>query len=511
MGVCAGLPPPPSVGCCDCERGTETSRVAVSGALEPRFSFDVCPEELGSSASPVGLTIEARPKHYDVARSAPVACAHACVAGHGRDARQLSCRLLSVTSASPPPGPRVDGDDGSPPSCPASSRNSSRTPEASAGEDAPCAIREIHGEFFDAVRGARVAEALRALPRHPPAFAPEAESMTQVRRVAARLSQCEAAFVPAAQDGWMVERLAGACGTMEFRCRLAGGSLSMVCTAEYRSGDTVKALAALCEGDMCQGYRPSTVSAELLGERGIMESLWRVRRRSSTSGIVKDNLSEVSVVDALDESSGSLWVVMQSPAPGVACDIYGVTVPPEVRSSERCKDEGTIFRITPSWSSGSSVPHGFSLSSVTCSHPSGASLALLSSMPSFALRAVIRRRALELTDAFGRHVQTCGELDERLRTSRWASFYSEVRQRLISERPPVSSSMSSPRHVPGEVFSAAAPGGKESTTPSTTSPSMDSAMNSDAGDAADDHVLGEVVERCGSLNMRHALDQAVKA
>lgn len=268
----------------------------------------------------------------------------------------------------------------------------------------------------------------------------------------------------------------------------------------------MKALAALCEGDLCQSYRPSTLSAELMGERGIMESLWRVRRRSSTSGAIKDGLSEVSVMDALDESSGSLWVVMQTPALGAASEIYGVTTPPEVQSSRRCKDEGTIFRITPLRSRDPSVSHGFTLSSFTCTRPSAPSLALLSSMPSFALRAVIRRRVLELTDAFGQYVQARGSLDERLSTSRWAVFYSEVRRRLEGDIRPAFAGGPPPGPGGGTCAAAGFVAEREVTTPATaTPPSMD-----DTGDGLEDHDIGEVAERCESQILRHALDQAVK-
>lgn len=253
----------------------------------------------------------------------------------------------------------------------------------------------------------------------------DAQSLDQIRCVGDHYQSSTSVLQMESSGGWIKEKLSA---DVEFGYRIANGEIHLVSSTDCENYDILKALAALCEVDLCKGYKPNVSRAESVGDarRGI-ESIWRIYQRGMMSGKLEDNIAQVSVVDALDENLGALWVSVRAPQHQGISELSGVRIPAPQTGMNRCYYGTSTFCLTPKdiWSG----RQGFRMTMAVCGPAPRATLV----MPTFALKALMRKGAKDMVGSFLEHLETCTELEQRIHTSPRKHFYSMVTRRLTRE------------------------------------------------------------------------------
>eukprot|EP00927_Polykrikos_kofoidii_P086898 TRINITY_DN9875_c0_g1_i2.p1 TRINITY_DN9875_c0_g1~~TRINITY_DN9875_c0_g1_i2.p1 ORF type:complete len:639 (+),score=112.76 TRINITY_DN9875_c0_g1_i2:156-2072(+) len=223
---------------------------------------------------------------------------------------------------------------------------------------------------------------------------------------------------------------------LSFAYRLDAQEMTLVSTCKYAGHSSLRALAAFCEVDLCSGFKPNVTKACVLSEAHPAEGLWRVHQKGMMSGRKEDNIVHTSVVDALDEVDGSIWVYVGAPFLEGRQDFCGVMLPVPDIGTERITHGGTLCRITPlerpeaSISSSSTPTAGFELTMIIRSRVPKATAA----MPSFLLRVLIGKGAQKSVEMFRTHLRNCQDLDVRLSDGPRAELYEQIRRHLAGEK-----------------------------------------------------------------------------
>mmetsp|Transcript_62678 Transcript_62678/g.115250 ORF Transcript_62678/g.115250 Transcript_62678/m.115250 type:complete len:472 (-) Transcript_62678:148-1563(-) len=292
---------------------------------------------------------------------------------------------------------------------------------------------QLSNTMVSAWRAGRAVEAYRELLRiedagsNPNEFLDEA-SIERIQRIGARYESSQGEIQAAAGSDWVFDHDAASGLELAFR---SGDSLfQMVATAKFEREDPLRAFAALCEHDLCTGYNKEVSRVEQLGGRHDHphDSIWRMWKQGKLG--TEDNIRQLSCVDALDEPLGALWVSVYSPSPQEISTLRGVKIPPADARCRRAWNSQMTFCIKPLKAANDQSHGGFSLTVSICTKPSPVAKKLLSFTPSRLLGSKVRSEALLMMNNFGKHVATCGELDQRLTTSSRAELYASVRQRL---------------------------------------------------------------------------------
>jgi len=288
---------------------------------------------------------------------------------------------------------------------------------------------QLHTDICSALHQGRLLDARRRLARLGDPGRVDGALAERIRRVGVCYS-ASLEDLAAGGQSWTSEQV----GELHYSYRLADGRFQLVSTVESPA-DPIKALAAVIEVDLCQGYKPNVISTRLLGHEDPdpFDSVWQITQKGRFSGALEDNISHVSVVDALDEELGSLLVCVYPPSDVRSTQLHGIDLPAPQSGAAREGNWRTTFRITPIQDFQGTGQPGFRMSSALNVQPSRAGLAVLSHMPSWTLRLVLARSARELLSSFAKHMDVCEELQCRIESSPRAAFYAHVRCRLMGE------------------------------------------------------------------------------
>jgi hypothetical protein len=308
--------------------------------------------------------------------------------------------------------------------------------------------------------------------------------LEHVRRVESCFEASMDLLCSDADSSWKAEKLDE--GT-EFRYKLSDGEVHLVSTAMYNDVDILRAFAAVCEVDLCKGYKPNVTSVEPLVDQCTVDSIWRIFQRGMISGRREDNIVQVSAVDALDEPLRSLWVSIYAPWHQGVTELRGVPIPPPQAGATRHLGRSTVC-LTPN-GDGS----GFQMK-MALSAPAPRAVNM---MPSFALKAFMRKCAKETVFSFSKHINYCTELDQRVSNSDW---YASVREHVFRTRgktDPTAPKVS----APFEIYLA--DGTHQTFTPSTT-PIACSSVSSESSSTtcvpADGEYCNRIDHICQVLN-----------
>jgi hypothetical protein len=249
-------------------------------------------------------------------------------------------------------------------------------------------------------------------------------TLEQVDRVVGRFEASLDELYMDPAKGWIKDWLVEG---IEFGYHILDGTLSLVSVAEYDGCDILKAFAAICEVDLCHGYKTNVTCATPVDGWHATDSVWRILQYGMMSGGLEDNVVQLSIVDALDEPLGSLWASMY--VPSHVSGLHGMKPPgPQAGAARALAGHSTVC-ITPVATSSSmgSEAQRFRMK-MAVSGPVPRAVAL---MPSILLKAAVRRCAKDMVAAFWKHATECAELDHRISASPRARFYSAIRQHLL--------------------------------------------------------------------------------
>jgi len=331
----------------------------------------------------------------------------------------------------------------------------------------------------DALRVGQLLEARRIMARISSRDAVEPRDLEQMDRVSLVYDDSLNDLQPDG-DGWIEETVAPG---MSYKYRIGDGTFQLLSILETE-GDIVKALAALMEGDLSKGYKKNIVRAARLESANIYDSVWHIEQKGRVTGRPEDNVAMVNMVDALDEKLGAVWLCMYPLATEVE-EVRGVQLPKPPVGSTREANWRTTFQLeTIGGSSGTSSKYRFSAALSSTPSPSG--WFIISRMPSWGFKMLMRSAANELFTGFTAHAEGCHELHERLS----APFYEHMRRRFARDEPPYrapSFSSAQPCDTP-EISQKVDVGGACSSSSTQTESAVDSA---DSGDVPDDIVIVE--------------------
>jgi hypothetical protein len=199
------------------------------------------------------------------------------------------------------------------------------------------------------------------------------------------------------------------------------------------SSAIVSAVAALVEMQLCPEHKPNMLKVEPLAS-GSHSAVFRIWQNGAISRSLEDNISVVRLRDDLDIGDGSIWIFMDPPAQGQD-EVLGVPVPAPDSNAIRSQEARSAFRIIPSRQG-----DDFTLVSLTVSRPPPQAYSMLDRMPSFAIRAFMRRTGRNLTDGFERFVSGSQSLCEAIQQGPRRSWYEDFNFRIASWKDRVSAS-----------------------------------------------------------------------
>lgn len=277
-----------------------------------------------------------------------------------------------------------------------------------------------------AMNSGRIAEALRTLARLE-AMDPEGASKLDsslvhcIRRVGERYEASMPALQMDESNGkWIKEQLSDG---IEYGYRFYKDECHLVSTVDYEDTEILRALAGMCEVDLCSGYKTNVQSANALDDSNPMESVWQIFQNGMLSGKPEDNIVQVSVVDALEEDLGSLWVSVYA----VNSEACKVTMPPCKKGASRFTVGSSTACMRPNKSDGS---RGFRMTMSLCT-PAYATVKM---MPTFVLKGFMRKGAQDMTSKFQKHINECSELEKRIQDSSRADFYKSIKEHLAGAK-----------------------------------------------------------------------------
>eukprot|EP00929_Paragymnodinium_shiwhaense_P041572 TRINITY_DN2157_c3_g1_i1.p1 TRINITY_DN2157_c3_g1~~TRINITY_DN2157_c3_g1_i1.p1 ORF type:complete len:531 (-),score=61.85 TRINITY_DN2157_c3_g1_i1:94-1686(-) len=347
---------------------------------------------------------------------------------HKASSSQLHSLSFGLSSAS---GSTTEGSSGAPSS--ASSSSSSRAdpqsqpPRMTRGSSLEIDLLTMlqSGRLLEAVRELEELTSTGTLP--PSSVLPESVQ-EQVRRLAHLFEDTAEQLQRERGSDWTTERVSE---DFEYSYRLGDGKFELVSNAEYSGCDIITGVAALCEVELCMGYKTNVFHAEALSDRCVADSVWRVHQRGTISRALEDNLAQVSCIDALDETLGSIVVCICPPDVEELQVKRGLSIPPPDEGSVRIAAGRTVCRLTPL---NRRVPHaGFKMTMLIRADAPRA----LTVMPSFMVSSLVKKVASDSVNNFRTHVETCAGLRARIRSGARAEFYGELQRHLLGQPSPV--------------------------------------------------------------------------
>jgi len=165
--------------------------------------------------------------------------------------------------------------------------------------------------------------------------------------------------------------------------------------------------------------------AALEEKQAANDCMWRLVTHNKVLNIRNDNIWQVSVTDALEEEG--LIIIDQSIPEEGAQSVRGL--PPPEEGCSRIRYGHTTYSLQPLPDGNGSLT-GFRLVNHAVTQPSSRNYTLLSIMPSFAQKAVLRNGMEGIVGRLKQHVETSQKLSEALRSSPRASLYEALETHL---------------------------------------------------------------------------------
>lgn len=206
--------------------------------------------------------------------------------------------------------------------------------------------------------------------------------------------------------------------------------LQTVVISEF-AGNFVKGLALSLERDLEDILVEDEVSVSPLGHQHAHDGLWHRISTSKSTGAKLDDVHSTVAIDALDEALGAIWACSCTVGPAVT-EVRGVAIPPAAPGYCRSPAMTGVFVMVPLGASSGKGEAGFVKveASITKLSPNAAKF--FDMVPEFALRTLMRttfeRQAEKMNAALEQ--AHCPQLDDRIKDSPRATFYTHVRQHL---------------------------------------------------------------------------------
>ena len=198
------------------------------------------------------------------------------------------------------------------------------------------------------------------------------------------------------ESGWITETVKD--NNAVWSCKLVDGQFAVRTSFEL-DGDIVRALVAMLEFDVQCGFDrivPSTAVAEVIqslaGAHNPMDSTWSVLAHQKNLGSREDNVWQMSAIDSLDEDN-SLWVCMYTPPPSTA-ELREMVQRQIQPGRTRVKSAMGVYRLSPL------TERSFRLDMLMQSAMSPVAYMLMSSVPQFILKNILRVQATQFPGAF---------------------------------------------------------------------------------------------------------------
>lgn len=221
---------------------------------------------------------------------------------------------------------------------------------------------------------------------------------------------------------------------MKWGFELKEGCLRIVTIMLFPDMDVVRCFAAAQERDLQKPFNAGLVRANTLGQVNAHDNFWRSWTVSKTTNTKGDNVAIISSTDALDEPLGSLWSAMYTPTPE-ACDMAKVTIPPTEEGHGRAEYSFMVYSVTPAAPRQSGDRStGLHMKVLAETALPAVVRAVLSMMPAWALKRVMRSKVEKMPKQFKAYVQGSEELDRRIASGPRREFYAQLRERLSSDR-----------------------------------------------------------------------------
>merc|ERR1712137_1273196 len=192
--------------------------------------------------------------------------------------------------------------------------------------------------------------------------------------------------------------------------------------------DIIRAFAAMHDPDLLTHFNPAVEGVERLGGVCSHDTFHRIFTTSSLTRTKADNVTIVNALDALDLSSGALWVCNCTPSESAA-HAQGWEIPQCRKGFSRSTHLCQFTTFTP-LAKGGDKTRGYEMRMVMeCVLPK-LPLAVLNMMPGIVLKACGRSVVEDLTLKFRNFVRDSSELGEHLKPSPHVMFYEQLRHRL---------------------------------------------------------------------------------
>mmetsp|Transcript_159528 Transcript_159528/g.290999 ORF Transcript_159528/g.290999 Transcript_159528/m.290999 type:complete len:320 (+) Transcript_159528:357-1316(+) len=291
----------------------------------------------------------------------------------------------------------------------------------------PMEEAEVSDDLVTAVRSFRMLEAGQML-QQIEADGDDVHSRlsnVEVERVRRLSSRCQE-HIHRRQAQWPINGH-NANLNMQWGFRLEDGLVSATFATEFEAGiGIVRAVAALCELHLYGGFNDDFVAGAALEEKqAANDCMWRLVTHNKVLNIRNDNIWQVSVTDALEEEG--LIIIDQSIPEEGAQSVRGL--PPPEEGCSRIRYGHTTYSLQPLPDGNGSLT-GFRLVNHAVTQPSSRNYTLLSIMPSFAQKAVLRNGMEGIVGRLKQHVETSQKLSEALRSSPRASLYEALETHL---------------------------------------------------------------------------------
>jgi len=216
-----------------------------------------------------------------------------------------------------------------------------------------------------------------------------------------------------------------------YGCKVGDDVFRSFLSADFEHGDPILAVQALSDFASSGSFNKDMVSARLLVEHSPADTLWHVLRSVKELGSKEDNIVQLSIIDALDESNAFL-ICFSTPSDGTLVSLRGVSLPPPQAGMTRVADSFVVARIKPLRKSGTANLWGFNLTIVSCARPSRMAYNFLWMMPPWGVLRVYRQMVQDFPAAFQNSLSVLSgqrPLDGE-RSPAWTGLFNKMQERL---------------------------------------------------------------------------------
>jgi hypothetical protein len=215
---------------------------------------------------------------------------------------------------------------------------------------------------------------------------------------------------------------------LEWGINLDCGMMKVMSIQDMPGVDIMTCVAAHVEKEVTPLYDKDTISSECCGERLDNDGIWRTIIHTRSTGSKSDLINYSSLVDALDEPLGSIWVAYYvSPEFTPAC----VGIPPPMVGHFRTSKSLYVIRFEPL---NAKTRMGVRMTSFLEAGVSTAVYSLLTLMPSFALRRLVRGMVETAAESLDNFCRDNPKIDELMKTSPSAELYQRLKTRLEEKK-----------------------------------------------------------------------------